>query len=59
MERAGPRRTSHSGASLIRPGGAGLLVLAQETLALEPAEEVLNSEAMALLGDQPGDEKEC
>jgi hypothetical protein len=40
--------------SEIRPGGAALLVLA-----LEPAEEVLNSEAMALLGDQPSDEGEC
>ena len=47
---AGPIRPRHSGASLIRSGGAGLQVLA-----LEPADEVLNPEPMALLTDQPSD----
>jgi hypothetical protein len=48
--KGGTKRPRRNGASLIRSGGAGLLVLA-----LEPAEEVLNPEAIAVLGDQPGD----
>jgi hypothetical protein len=41
-----------SGASLIRSGGAGLLVLVLELWALESGQEVLNPKAMAVLGDQ-------
>ena len=50
---AGQGRSRRSGASLIRSGGSALLVLALELWALEPAQEVLNPEAMAVLGDQP------
>ena len=50
-----PIRSRRSGASLIRSGGAGLLVMALELWALEPAQEVLNPEPVSLLGDQPGD----
>lgn len=53
--KGGTKRPRHSGASLLRSGCAGLLVLALELWALEPGQEVLNPEAMALLGDQPGD----
>ena len=49
---AGQGRPRRSGVSLNRSGGAGLLVLALELGALEPAEEVLNPEAMAVLSDQ-------
>ncbi len=52
---AGQGRSRRSGASLIRSGGACLLVLALELWALEPAQEILNPEAMAVFGDQPGD----
>ena len=53
--KAGPIRPRCIGTSLIRLGVAGLLVVALELCALEPAQEVLNPEAMVVLGDQPGD----
>ena len=53
--KGGTKRPRRSGASLLRSGCAGLPVVALGLWALEPAQEVLNPEAMALLGDQPSD----
>jgi hypothetical protein len=53
--KGGTKRPRRSGASLIRSGVAGLLVLALELWSLEPAQEVLDPEAMALLSDQPSE----